>query len=282
MWSMNSQNVARERDRDNFTKSIQRNAYSPASGMSPAGGGMGAGGLGGSMLAGVLGNGQSAGMQRSKTNRLGGAAAEFTQDGFGNFYNAAGQPVDFQTVQDYSAEETPLWKTEGYQGDSYLRGMTGVDANTAYNSETKRMALQGLFGSAGGGYGGGGYGGGGFSAQGPAGMIAQGSMGPNVNVGGPASYQQFSQPQGPTATPQMQSRYGGQGTFNDALMGMNQQTGVDAARANRQMQNQYSGNAANVQNQGVLGGLGLMNQQMQNAGARTQGAFNAANQWNMW
>lgn len=155
------------------------------------------------------------------------------------------------------------------------------NVNTAYNSETKRMALQGLFGSAGGGYGGGGYGGG-FSAQGPGGMIAQGSMGPNVNVGGPASYQQFSQPQGPTATPQMQSRYGGQGTFNDALMGMNQQTGVDAARANRQMQNQYYGNAANVQNQGVLGGLGLMNQQMQNAGARTQGAFNAANQWNLW
>lgn len=197
------------------------------------------------------------------------------------------QSAGFQT--NANGSETPLWQTDGYRGDSYIRGMVGMDAGKAYELETKRGALQGLIGAMGGSYGmsggmGGGMGGG-FMAQGPGGMIAQGSWGNPMQYSGSINPNRQIAPQAAmqqSAMPQMQGRYGGQGTFNDVMMGMNQQSMVDAGRTNRQMQGQYYGNAAAAQNQGVLGGLGLMNQQQQNLGARQNDMFGMANQWGLW
>lgn len=293
MANMNFMGDQKARDHEMYSKSKKRTAYSATGGMANTagvGGGRQGDGIGqGNFIANLgLGGAQSAGMQQSTTNRLGGAAQEFTRDGFGNFYNAAGQPVDFQTVQDYSAQETPLWQTAGYQGDSYIRGMVGMDAGKAYEMETKRGALQGLIGAMGGSYGGGGFGygqRGGFQAQGPGGMVAQGSWGNPMQYSGAVNpYQQIAPPAAmqQSAMPQMQGQYGGQGTFNDVMMGMGQQSMVDAGRANRQMQGQYYGNASDMQNQGVLGGLGLMNQQQRNMGQRQNDMFQMSNQWGLW
>lgn len=215
----------------------------------------------------------------------------WTRGRSGQAVDLSGKPVGSDVTYNPKSKYVSAWRTDDYAGDSYLRGMQDVDQPQAYELETKRGALQGLIGAMGGTYGiagsGGGYGGtgGGFMAQGPGGMVAQGSWGNPMQYGGAVNpYQQIA-PQAAmqqSAMPQMQGRYGGQGTFNDVMMGMGQQSMVDAGRANRQMQGQYYGDATGIQNQGVLGGLGLMNQQQQNMGARQNDMFGMANQWGLW
>lgn len=275
--SINRENARRQDDLARYLDSRQmsqsRTPYSVSGSMdAPASAG---GAVGGAALSG-LGGTQRAGMQRMATNRTGGAAHQFQQDGFGNFYDSAGNQVDFDTVQRFSAQEVPLWKTEGYAGDSYIRGIQGVDALQAYDAETRRMALTGLVGgfqsfanrfptnfSFGGGSG---HWGGGWSG------------GPSVG-GWPVGGRPHQMPRGFAPPPPVP---GAQSTFNDIYRGMAQGDYVNRGREDEQLYGQYQGRAADAYQQNVLGGLRLSARQQSNAAQRQNALAGMMGDWGIW
>jgi len=155
---------------------------------------------------------------------------------------------DFNTGRELDRERYTVGMRSG---DSYMRGMTGVDPLNAYDAETRRGALQGLFGSAtGGGFGGGG----GFNITGPGGPVASlnytTSINPQQQIGNPqAGAAQIQAPPAHFAgTP-------GAGSFNNNFAGMAQNAATQFQRTASNNQNAYFNQAQGAQNQNALGGL---------------------------
>lgn len=204
----------------------------------------------------------------SDRNNLGGMAQKFFQDSQGNFYDSEYRPVSAEYASQNKAAETPLWKTEGYSGDSYIRGMRGVDALQAYDAETKRMTLSGLVG--------------GFQAfanrvptnfgGGPSNLDWHGGA-----YGGFAS--PYSQPAAMAPPPPFR---GAQTQFGDIFRGMSQGNNVAMARDNNQLYGQYHNRAADAQQQNALGGLNLQARQYQNALGRQSAVTGLMNDWSLW
>jgi hypothetical protein len=137
-------------------------------------------------------------------------------------------------------------------GDSYMRGMDGVDPLNAYDAETRRGALQGLFGSASGS--GGADGGGGFNITGPGGPVASLNYNTSINP-----QQQIGNPQAGAAQIQAPPAHfagtPGAGSFNNNFAGMAQNAATQFQRGASNNQNAYFNQAQGAQNQNALSGL---------------------------
>lgn len=150
-------------------------------------------------------------------------------------------------------------------GDSYMRGMADVDPLAAYDAETRRGALQGLFGSQSGGGGAGG--GNGFNITGPGGPVASLNYNTGINP-----QQQIGNPQAGAAQiqapPANFAGNPGAASFNNNFAGLAQNAGTQFRRSASDNQNQYFNQAQGSQNQNALSGLsqGIRNQ----SGARSR------------
>jgi hypothetical protein len=186
-------------------------------------------------------------------------------DSTGALWGAAMTPVSPQP------SASPGFTQDVAQSGGQIYNTGFLNADQAYNSETKRQALSGLTGAFQGLAGGAGGGAPGLNISGPNGPIAsvnyQTSINPQQQVFDPQ--QGMAQMQ---AAPPQAAGQGGQ-AFANNYAGLGQANAVNFDRAGTAAQGQYQANATQAQQQGALAGLGQQNRAAANAGNRASRAF---------